>query len=172
MTGFLHQSPNEQLCLILYSLCLGVGVGIIYSFFDTISIILNLHIDTKRANFEKKLSSDKNKIIILKIFQFSIDFLFSVVYTIITVVFIFCANNGKFRFFVMMFAVLGFVLYKVTVGKAVNYLMCALFSYIKRLLSFIVISPLCHACVFMHGKIYGIKIKRKIFNTVSKDRDF
>ena len=108
MGGFLYQSPKLQLILIMYSFIVGISIGIVYSVFDTISIMLNLHIVNESAGEEIKLRNAKNKIIISKIFQFSIDFFFSVVYTVITVIFIFCANKGRFRFFMLAFAAVGF----------------------------------------------------------------
>lgn len=172
MTGFLHQPPQQQLFLILYSLILGMSIGVIYTLFDTISIMLNLYIDDRCIEKGRKQQRSKNKIIISKIFQFSIDFLFSIVYTVIVVVFIFCANNGKFRFFIMLFSVLGFVLYKTTLGKAVHFLIYHAFRYLKMAVSAVVISPLARTFRFLEWKICAIRIKRRILNSVSKDRDF
>ena len=70
MGGFLYQSPGLQLTLIMYSFIIGISIGVVYSVFDTISIILNLHIVNKNRNTEIKLRNAKNKIIISKIFQF------------------------------------------------------------------------------------------------------
>ena len=43
MGGFLYQTPAVQLMLILYSFAVGVSIGIVYSVFNTISIMFGLH---------------------------------------------------------------------------------------------------------------------------------
>ena len=172
MGGFLYQSPKVQLILILYSFIIGISIGIVYSMFDTISILLNLHIVNCERTPEKKLQNAKNKIIISKIFQFSIDFLFSVVYTVIVVVFIFCANRGKFRFFIPLFSVLGFLLYKATVGRAVSFCMrkavCFLYSFVKAYIAL----PIYRVYLIVKLRFTSVLIKRRVISTVIGDKEF
>ena len=170
--GFLYQEPKTQLFIILYSFLLGVGIGVVYSLFDTIYIMFCPYIVSKES-FDGKIQEGlKNKIKISKIFQFSIDFFFSVVYTVITVIFIFCANKGRFRFFMLAFAAVGFVFYKLTVGRIVSFCMRALFKYIHRILKKIFILPLCRLLKTVKTCFDGYVIKKRFLNTVVKDKEF
>ncbi len=172
MGGFLYQSPKLQLILIFYSFVVGISIGIVYSIFDTISIMSNLHIGKMEGFREQKLQNKKNKIIISKIFQFSIDFLFSVVYTVIAVVFIFCANRGKFRFFLMFFSLFGFVLYIRTVGRLVSFCMQKAVSFTYRLIKTYVVSPVYSLYTVLKSRFVSADIKRRIVDTVIGDKDF
>ena len=170
--GFLYQEPKTQLFIILYSFLLGMGIGVVYSLFDTIYIMFYPYIVSKDGFNGKIQEGRKNKIKISKIFQFSIDFFFSVVYTVITVVFIFCANKGRFRFFMLAFAVVGFAVYKLTVGRIVSFCMRALFKYIHRVLKKIFILPLCRLSKAVKMRFYGYVIRKRFLNTVVKDKNF
>lgn len=176
MSGFIYTPPVQQLAQALYSLCLGVGIGLIYTFFDTIYITLDLYIDLKAEKCCKYQSSVKKKIIISKIFQFSIDFLFSIVYTIIIVVFVFCANNGKFRFFMFFFAVMGFVLYRVTLGRLISFVMQKLVFALRRFICYRIAAPLIGAAQCLIGFLVirhtSRTIERGIIDTVRKDGEF
>ncbi len=170
--GFLYQSPKLQVVLIVYSFVIGVSIGIIYSMFDTISIILNLHI-AKRSDYEEqKLQNAKNKIIISKIFQFSIDFLFSLVYTVIAVVFIFCANQGKFRFFLMFFSLVGFALYMRTAGRLVSFCMQKAVEFMYRLIKTYLAAPVYSVYTACKSRFVSARIRRRIVDTVRGDKDF
>ena len=172
MGGFLYQSPELQLILIFYSFIVGISIGVIYSIFDTISITLNLYIEKADEYREQKLQNKKNKIIISKIFQFSIDFLFSVVYTVIAVVFVFCANRGKFRFFLMFFSLVGFVLYMHTVGRLVSFCMQRTFSFVYRLIKTYVVTPVYSLYTVLKLRFVSADIRRRVVDTVIRDKDF
>ena len=172
MGGFLYQSPKLQLILIMYSFIVGISIGIVYSVFDTISIMFNLHIVNESAGEEIKLRNAKNKIIISKIFQFSIDFLFSVVYTVIVVVFIFCANQGRFRFFLIIFSVFGFLVYKRTLGRLVSFCMQRVVSFLYRTIKLYIACPLYRFYTAVKIRFVSAYIKRRAVNAVIGDKDF
>ncbi len=172
MGGFLYQTPTFQLMLILYSFAVGICIGIVYSIFNTISIMLGLHIVNSKEKNQVPLQNVKKKTIISKIFQFSIDFLFSMVYTVIVVVFIFCANHGKFRFFMLVFAVMGFVLYKLTVGRFISFCMQAVFLFVYRTVKRYAVTPILYVYLFIKLRFVSAVIKRRIVNTVVGDKEF
>lgn len=173
MSDFIYSPPSEQLLLLLYSVCLGIGVGFIYSFFDTIYMIVDLHIDKCGEKRSENQPCEKNKTIISKIFQFSIDFFFSIVYTIIIVVFVFCANNGKYRLFIMLFGVFGFILYRITLGRLVNFLMRKLLALLQKAVRCVVIAPLMRLffCTFkVFDSVFASHtIKKGIIKSLRKD---
>ncbi len=173
MSDFIYSPPSEQLLLLLYSVCVGIGVGIVYSFFDTIYIVADLYVDKYKEKEVKNQPCEKNKTIISKIFQFSIDFFFSIVYTIIIVVFVFCANNGKYRLFMMLFGVLGFIIYKITVGRLVSFLMRKLFELVQKAIRFIIIFPVVRLVLFIFRMLDAVfasnTIKKGIIKSLRKD---
>ena len=150
----------------------GVSIGIVYSIFNTIYIMLGLHIVNCEEKNQASLQNVKKKTIISKLFQFSIDFLFSVVYTVIAVVFVFCANRGKFRFFLMFFSLVGFVLYMHTVGRLVSFCMQRTFSFVYRLIKTYVVTPVYSLYTVLKLRFVSADIRRRVVDTVIRDKDF
>lgn len=157
---------------MLYSFLIGISIGVIYSVFNTISMLVDLYIVNSEEKNKINQQNAKNKIIISKIFQFSIDFFFSVVYTVIVVVFIFCANRGKFRFFMLVFALWGFVLYKLTVGRLVSFCIRAVLLFACRNIKRFICYPVFLIYLFIKVKLTCALIKKRITDTVIGDKEF
>lgn len=123
-----YSSLREQGIIILYSLLFGVGIGIIYEFFRFL-----------RVFFTFSAQKRTNKHIFLKnigiFFQIILDLLFSIVYTILVVIFIYGANDGKIRYYLLLFAVIGFALYYFTVGRLISAAENFLASLVYKVLS-------------------------------------
>lgn len=107
--SFIYLSPKEQLILVLYSLIVGVSVGAVYS----ISRFL-LYFTYMFFNRSGKCA---------KAAEIILDILFSIVYTVIVILFIYGANNGAFRYFLLLNALIGFMVYIKTVSKVLNKIM-------------------------------------------------
>lgn len=107
----MFSSPQEQGILVFYSLCVGAAVEIVYEVFRFIvAFLFCISVNSKR----------KSKFYI--IFRFLLDILFSLIYTVITVIFIYGANNGAVRYFILLFSAIGFLISYYTLGKLLSYL--------------------------------------------------
>ncbi len=150
-------SPAEQGILVLYSLCIGIITGFIFEIFRfTAAVLLCIS-----ANSKKKSS-------VYSVFRFILDVLFSLIYTVIAVIFIYGANNGSVRYFILLFAVLGFVLYLVTAGKLISHIENKLsrFLYAAAVYSFHKIVSLLEPA---KAAITGLKIKKYVRKRISEN---
>ncbi len=75
----------------------------------------------------KKLITTKKKR-----FVFGLDVIFSVVACILTIIFFYCFTYAGFRFFVLIGAFLGFVIYYCTVQKPVFYVLHIIIGFIVK----------------------------------------
>ena len=140
-------SPAEQGILVLYSLCIGIITGFIFEIFRfTAAVLLCIS-----ANSKKKSS-------VYTVFRFILDVLFSLIYTVIAVIFIYGANNGSVRYFILLFAVLGFVLYLVTAGKLISHIENKLSRFLYKIVS--LLEP-------AKAAITGLKIKKYVRKRIS-----
>ncbi len=114
-------SPEEQGIVVLYSLCIGIITGLIYELFRFTSVFVFCISD----NRNKKSSFGF-------IFRFILDILFSLIYTLITVIFIYGANKGTVRYYILLFTAAGFSLYYFTLGK--------IFSFAEKKISYLLYS--------------------------------
>ena len=145
----MYATPAEQGTLVLYSLCVGTATGLIYEVFRFItSFIFFFFINSK-----KKSS-------FFALFRFALDILFSLIYTVIAVIFVYGANNGTVRYYILLFAVIGFFSYYYTLGK--------LFSYIEKKISLL----LYNFCIFAHKRMLLLICPLIIFHNSRKIRRF
>ena len=107
----MFSSPADQVILVLYSLCTGIITELVYELFRFfVSFVFCVSVNSKKKSR------------IFTVFQFILDILFSLIYTLIAVIFIYGANNGTVRYFILLFAVLGFLICYFTLGKILAYI--------------------------------------------------
>lgn len=111
---------NSQEMALFYSFLLGFFVGCAYQMYSYLGVELS-----KRAGpFGKK---DKTRAIIL----FMWDFFFFVIITPVCAVVAFGINNGIVRWYLVLSALLGLFVYKITLYRLIS----AVYKYLHRLAS-------------------------------------
>ena len=104
--------PDKQGLLLLYSLIVGYLTELLCSIIRLPSAVI------------KNVSASR------KIFCIIIDILFdiitSIVHIIVIIIFIYAANSGIIRYFLLLAALFGVILYRISLGKLVNLLSDAL----------------------------------------------
>ena len=98
-------SPERQGLLLLYSLLLGISLGILFGLFKL------------PLNIAKELIKKRT-------FKFTADLvcdiIISVVYTLAVVIFIYAANEGVIRYFMIAASFIGLLLYHFSLGRILN----------------------------------------------------
>lgn len=154
---FIQISLTQQCMFFLYSILLGVAVGIIYDVFCIFRIAL-----------------PHNPVAV-----FFEDLLFCMITSFMLILMIFCANYGVVRWFSLMGCLGGFLIYYRTVGVIVRRTADIIIGFIKKYiisplhkLSLFVMSALFHATAYivslplgfykhMYPKFYLFSILKK-----------
>lgn len=121
---------------VLFSLMLGLFVGILYDLFKLIRKLIlpqNSLVSSRQAkdasvSFEAKKTVKKPSKILEKVTVAILDLSFCALLCPIFCVFTYITLNGRFRWFIFAAAFLGALTYKITLGRAVGRLI-DLFSY-------------------------------------------
>ena len=99
-------SPQRQALLLLYSLILGALLGLIFGIarlpFDLIK-----HIALIRGK----------KRVFRFVYDLFFDVLFSLIYTVAVVLFIYASNDGVIRYFMIVSSLSGTLIYHISIGK-------------------------------------------------------
>ena len=98
--------PERQGMLLLYSIVIGFLSG-------TVCGIVRIPVEIIKYLFP-------NKKIIHLITDVICDVVLSLLYISVTVIFIYAANEGVIRYFLIIFAFAGFILCRITLGKLYN----------------------------------------------------
>ena len=116
--------PERQSLLFLYSLVLGYFIGILCGSLRLPACIL------------KNIVSKNKKLCI--IIDILFDILLSIVNIVVIITFIYAANEGIIRFYMLLITFLGILLYKISLGKLQNKLAAALSKLIRKITVFII----------------------------------
>jgi len=162
-------STKELLLATVYSLVLGTFFGASYDIIRIFRVLLGVSSYGKRKTFEKAYGSSLiNYFSHLRIrkldglIMFLTDMIFSLFVTLCFVLFLFSFNHSIFRWFILLFTVLGFLIYYFTVGKIV-----ILFSQEIAAFIFLVLNVILHLIIVPVKKICSFL--KLIFNaTFSK----
>ena len=111
--------------LFVSAMLFGSILGVIHSLFDFLFVVLNIDATTSLCS-KVKVNPIKKKILI-----FILDFLYFVIVTPFCAVYLFAANKGIIRWYIVILVVVGFLIYKYTVGRV---LMCVM----KRIMDLVV----------------------------------
>lgn len=149
-------SQQKLAFILLYSLFIGVFLGIVYDVFR----IRRLAFNTK-ACFSKKGTNEvarKENAADCVIIFFE-DVLFALISSIVVCIFIFYMNSGQFRGIAIIGALFGFLLYYLTVGRLVMYfsgVIIGFFKYLIRKIYEYTLRPIKKGAIFImrHTFVY------------------
>ncbi len=109
---------GNKLDILLYSLAVGLAIGVLYTVFKLIYSIM----------CEYGLSKKTRTAL-----RFVLDILFSILYNLIIVVFVFGANSGVVRSYILFFSFMGAVIYELTIGKLIYNVLLLMLKFIVRI---------------------------------------
>ncbi len=104
--------------ILFYSLAVGAFIGVLYTVFELLYGVLCEY----GAGARSKM-----------FFRIVLDILFSLLYTLVAVVFVFGVSNGNVRFYVLFFALAGFVIYNITLGRLIYRILLYVLGFFVRL---------------------------------------
>lgn len=142
--------------LLLYSLLIGAFLGIFYDALRISRLFLTLPYNGKFRIIEKANSITVFVVALIE------DIIFFVVAAIAVALFVFNANKGNFRGFMLFGTVAGFLIYLVTIGKitgAVASLIVNTFRKITYLFIKFVFIPPIRWLIRLFVWLYGITLK-------------
>ncbi|MBQ7699147.1 MAG: spore cortex biosynthesis protein YabQ [Clostridia bacterium] len=109
--------PSRQLLLLIYSVIVGYISGCVCG-------AARLPADILKDLFPEK-----------KIMHFTVDIIYDIVLSVVfitgVVIFIYAANEGMIRYFLILFAFSGLILYRITLGKLYKKLSYILLKAVK-----------------------------------------
>ncbi len=119
-------SQTALMLLYFYSFLLGLFLGAVYDCFRITRIFFGVHYSRSTAKRLRmralpllKPQKERHSTKGLGILMFFEDLLFSLLAGSSLVILLYERNNGKFRFLVVVFLLLGFVIYRETLGRIV-----------------------------------------------------
>lgn len=112
---FLQQSLSGQFFVFLYSLALGLVLGIIYDILRIIRMVINL----------------KNIAIFMQ------DFLYFILSAVLTFIFVLGLNSGNSRFYILAGEGIGWIVYHITLGDIIYKYSGKLVKKIRKKTNFI-----------------------------------
>ncbi len=162
-------SMLHQAIITGYAAVLGAVLGLLWDAFRIARMLFGIGADeARRARFAaRKLPLIRNPFLREKtkrkaryeaVVIFCFDLAYSAVLTVVYTLFLYCANNGTVRWYLLLGSALGFFVYRKTLGvlvmrsaEALLFLLCVLLSYVF----FFVSRPLVfagRALRFLFGK--------------------
>lgn len=134
---------EKQLLNIVYSVILGLIFGAIYDIIRIIYVMCGI------ASYHGGRVNMKRGAVPFVIFAVG-DLSFFTMFTAVYSVFDYWIENEKFRAYILVSVVLGFVLYRKTVGRAVMFVSEEIARLIKKLVRLVIIKP----CMWLVGIIW------------------
>ena len=158
-------SQEKLLHILLYSLVVGVFLGVVYDIFRVRRISYALSDNVSRTkNIRDKI---EGMFIILE------DTLFFLICSVVMSIFMFYMNSGKFRAIAFFGALCGFIVYYKTVGRLViacSKYIIGFIKYILRKIYSIFLLPLLHILRFLITMIVG-RLIIYVFTYIKMNRD-
>ena len=102
-------SPERQGLLLLYSLALGLSLAV---FFGFVRFPFSVFVQISKLRGKKRVFGFIADLIC--------DIITSVIYTLSVVLFIYAANEGVIRYFMIAASFAGVILYRLTLGRLLN----------------------------------------------------
>lgn len=97
-----YVTPAKQALLLLYSFLLGITLGIVCGFIRCPFVIFERLCNKRGARFLTYLIS---------------DIIIAVIFTLSVIIFIYAANNGVIRYFMILSAISGVLLYRFSIYR-------------------------------------------------------
>lgn len=104
----MHLSLYEQWMLFQYSLFVGLFMGVVYDVVRTVRAVIFIISEGFFKSFKRYIETS---------FQIFLDIIYCALYMITAMIFIFGANDGDVRGFILLFSLIGTVIYLYTVGR-------------------------------------------------------
>lgn len=134
---------EKQLLNIVYSVILGLIFGAIYDIIRIIYVMCGIaSYHGGRVNMKRGAVP----FVIFAVCDLSVFTVFTAVYS----VFDYWTENERFRAYILVSVILGFVLYRKTVGRAVMFVSEEIARLIKKLVRLVIIKP----CMWLFGIIW------------------
>lgn len=108
--------PQNQLFVLLYSLAVGVALGILFDVFKI-----------KREFFG-----------VTRLILFFDDLVYMLICTVVLILGVFKVNNGKLRWYELLAPAVGFIIYRLTLSKLIIAFFYFLSSRIKKLFKLVI----------------------------------
>lgn len=171
----------DPAALIIKAALLGVVLGVIYDVFRFLRISASSNVPSG-AFFEKIrpkkpiLTQRKQKKTIKigkKAIVFIEDILFFIISAVAEILFFLGLNDGEIRIYCLIFTLIGFILYLLSIGRIVIYFSSVIIFFVKCLLYwlfYIIIIPVkhflkfvkkCSSVIFAHTVGKAIQIERR-----------
>lgn len=104
----MHLSLYEQWMLFQYSLFVGLFMGVVYDVVRTVRAVIFIIAEGFFGSFKHYIKTS---------FQIFLDIIYCALYMVTAMIFIFGANDGDVRGFILLFSLVGTVIYLYTVGR-------------------------------------------------------
>ena len=153
--NFLGYSIAEQLWLILYALMLGGVLGALFDFFRITRVF---------ATYRESEQKAQSRWIIYAL-CFVEDTAFAVISAVVLVLFCFKANGGASRGYILFGALVGFVLYLLSIGRLTSRISRSLAKLFYRILTFAKARIILPAAVLLKKafrRIYRLTLGRAL----------
>ena len=179
----MHISIKSQIITTLFSIVLGILLGFIFEIFNTLKLLFGSEPSEKIKKRICKLKHFQVKrrevYKISKIHKWIIDFVFDLLFfvfiTPIMQIYIYAFSNGIVRWYIILGAIIGYLLYYVTIGRIIRYVLEYIFIFLKAMLQFLmhyIILPFRKVFEFFKmrfEKCYGTRKRKQSDKTASKN---
>ena len=175
---------KNQLITALFSVFIGIAIGVIYDIFKIFRILSGLDFSNKfQEKIEalalpviKKIKIKKEKKLSIKdkILYFWWDLLFFIAITPIMLIFIYATSSGVVRWYIIGGAFLGYIIYYLTVSRLIS-VMCEYIAFIIKIIFAYAIHflklPFKKLMLALKRKIISFKKKVKAKKMVSEKNE-
>ncbi len=141
-------SLYNQLLTVLFSFVLGIPCGLLYDLFKVIRCALmpsytekfiSKHINKEYKRIENPIKEKKSSSKIpLYIFIGILDVLYFIFLIPVFCIFTYIMNDGILRWYIFFFSLLGFVVYKITIGRINAVIIDYMSFYLRVLLKYLI----------------------------------
>ena len=141
----LYQTIGTQLEILLSFIFVGLLFGVIYDLVKLLRYVfvysfssrfISMHINNEFKNISNPLINKEKKIFHnIKLFLF--DVLYFLIITPICVIFVYEFNDGIIRIFILVGILVGFLIYRLTLGRLTSLAFQYIAYYVKILLSYL-----------------------------------
>ena len=159
----------------MYAVIFGAALGMFYDVFRILRIIFGVseyggrppHCRLYKKGIPDLFSGKRGKAF-SSVFVCITDIFYFVLSGIAFILFLYCFNYGRFRWFILLFTVLGFRLYYLSVGKAVIAVSGALSEFVKLFLNTVLFALLYpfRAAARLLSRFFRKTVRPAVFSIV------
>lgn len=102
----IYSPPLTQLMIALYSVVIGAFIGSVYSLMRSVY-----------RSMKTMLCRGKAGPAFFAVAEITVDIVFSVFYTVTLIIFIYAANRGVVRYFMLLFSLIGYITFNKLIGR-------------------------------------------------------